>query len=180
MIFQANCSILFVMKKPVKTYKFRFSPIMISVFCLGIVLCATCFALTSWQFIEFVGGMRGDMSSAWEWIKYLLLYFVSIFLAVLLIAMLIRSRYMISEQLLITQFGIVCSKYEIKKIRSVALLSGSNKLNVYFDDFKNRFITIVVKEEWYDDFIQTLTSLNEKIEFDFTAPEEERNGKKKK
>lgn len=167
------------MEKPVKTYKFRFSPMMIAVFCIGIVLCAVCFALTSWQFVEFVIGVRGDISSVWEWIKYILLYFVSVFLSLLLIAMLIRSRYIITERRLITQFGIIFSKYEIKKIRSVCLVSGTKKLNVYFDDFKSRFITIVVKEEWYDDFIRTLTSINEKIEFDFTDPENNDRKKKK-
>lgn len=167
------------MEKPVKTYKFRFSPMMIAVFCIGIVLCAACFALTSWQFVEFVIGARGDISSVWEWIKYILLYFVSVFLSLLLIAMLIRSRYIITERRLITQFGIIFSKYEIKKIRSVCLVSGTKKLNVYFDDFKSRFITIVVKEEWYDDFIKTLTSINEKIEFDFTDPENNERKKKK-
>ena len=167
------------MEKPVKTYKFRFSPMMIAVFCIGIVLCAVCFALTSWQFVEFVIGVRGDISSVWEWIKYILLYFVSVFLSLLLIAMLIRSRYIITERRLITQFGIIFSKYEIKKIRSVCLVSGTKKLSVYFDDFKSRFITIVVKEEWYDDFIKTLTSINEKIEFDFTDPENNDRKKKK-
>ncbi len=58
-------------------------------------------------------------------------------------------------------------------------MSGTKKLNVYFDDFKSRFITIVVKEEWYDDFIKTLTSINEKIEFDFTDPENNDRKKKK-
>ncbi len=112
-------------------------------------------------------------------IKYILLYFVSVFLSLLLIAMLIRSRYIITERRLITQFGIIFSKYEIKKIRSVCLVSGTKKLNVYFDDFKSRFITIVVKEEWYYDFIKTLTSINEKIEFDFTDPENNDRKKKK-
>lgn len=168
------------MEKPLKTYKFRFSPMMIVVFSVGIALCAACFALTSWQFIEFISGLRGDITSAWEWIKYLLLYFVSILLAVLLTAMLIRSRYMITEKHLVTQFGVIFSKYEIKKIRSVCLIGGTKKLNVYFDDFKNRFITIVVKEEWYDDFIETLTSINERIEFDFTSPEKKDDTKKKK
>ena len=167
------------MESPVKIYKFRFSPLMITVFAVGIALCATCFAMTSWQFIEFAQGIRGDITSVWEWLKYILMYFVSVFLAVLLIAMLIRSRYILTEKRLITQFGIIFSKYEIKKIRSVALLSDSRKLNVYFDDFKNRFITIVVKEEWYDDFIKTLTSINEKIEFDFTSSQNKRDDTKK-
>lgn len=168
------------MKTPLKIYKFRFSPLMIAVFALGIALCAVCFSLTSWQFIEFVRGLRGDISSAWEWLKYLLIYFVCIFLAIQLIAMLIRSRYVITEKLLISQFGMVSSKHEISQIHSVGLLNGSKKLNVYFDDMKTRFITIVVKEEWYDDFIKTLTSINERIEFDFLATDEERGGKKKK
>lgn len=153
---------------------------MIVVFAVGIALCAACFALTSWQFVEFVGGVRGDITSAWEWLKYLLLYIASVLLALLLTAMLIRSRYMITEKYLITQFGIIFSKYEIKKIRSVCLITGTKKLNVYFDDFKNRFITIVVKEEWYDDFIRTLTSVNDRIEFDFTSPENDKNNKTKK
>ena len=168
------------MEKPIKIYKFSFSPLMITVFSLGIALCAACFALTSWQFAEFVGGVRGNIASVWEWLKYVLMYFVSIFLAILLIAMLIRSRYIVTEKQLITKFGIIVSKYEIKKIRAIALLGGSKRLNVYFDDFKNRFMTIVVREEWYDDFIKTLTSINEHIEFDFTSVEDERDNKKKK
>ena len=168
------------MEEPVKIYKFRFSALMIAVFSIGIALCATCIALTGWQFAEFVIGVRGDITSVWEWLKYMLLFFFSIFLAILLIAMLIRSRYVVTKKQLITQFGIISSKYEIKKIRSISLLGGSKKLNVYFDDFRNRYITIVVKEEWYDDFIHTLTSINEHIEFDFTSAEDEQNGKKKK
>ena len=168
------------MEAPVKVYKFRFSPLMIVVFSVGIALCATCFALATWQFVEFLGGIRGDITLIWEWIKYLLLYFASVVLALLLIAMLIRSRYIITQKRLITQFGIIFSKYDIKSIRSVALLGDTRKLNVYFDDFKNRFITIVVKEEWYDDFIQTLTSINERIEFDFTTSDSTRGGNQKK
>lgn len=168
------------MKNPLKIYKFRFSALMIVVFAIGIALCAACFSLTTWQFAEFVRKLRGDITSVWEWLKYILIYFVCVFLAIQLIAMLIRSRYVVTEKLLISQFGIVCSKYEISKIHTVGLLNDSKKLNVYFNDAKTRFITIVVKEEWYDDFIKTLVSLNERIEFDFLASEEERGGKKKK
>lgn len=153
---------------------------MIVVFSAGIALCAACFFLTSWQFVEFAQGVRGDVTSAWEWIKYLLLYLASLSLAVLLIAMLARSRYLITEKYLVTQFGILFSKYEIKKIRSVCLTAGTNKLNVFFDDFKSRFITIVVKREWYDDFIRTLTSVNDRIEFDFTSPKSDSDETPKK
>ncbi len=161
-----------------KIYRFRFSPMMLAVFIIGILLCAACFSLTTWQFSGFVTG--GDLTSVWEWIKFLLLYFVSVFLAVILIAMLIRSQYVITDKFLITKFGIIVSKYEIKKIRSVYLLNGSKRLNVYFDEFKTKFMTIVVKEEWYDDFIKALTERNTHIEFDFISAEDEQNKKDKK
>ncbi|MGN1077925.1 MAG: hypothetical protein ACI4ST_05375 [Candidatus Gallimonas sp.] len=170
------------MKKPIgaaegaaKRYPFKFTPAMIAVFCLGLALCAACFALTTWQFVGFL--QSGDLSSPYEWIKYILLYFVSVFLAVLILAMLIRSEYVITDKFLITRFGVIRSRYEIKKIFSVCLVSGTNKLNVYFDDFKTKYMTIVVKSAWYDDFIRTLCEKNERIEFDFASVE---NGKNKK
>ena len=160
-------------KIPTKRYPFRFSTTMIAVFIVGLVLCAACFSLATWQFSTFI---KGDISSPYEWVKYFLLYFVSIFLAVLLIAMLIRSEYVITENKLVIRFGIIRSKYDIKKIRSVSLVDGGKKLNVYFDDFKTKYMAIVVKKAWYDDFIATLTSRNEHIEFDFASTE----GKDKK
>jgi len=163
---------------PAVKFRFRFSTLLLSVMIIGIILCAACFALTTWQFIRFLGSE--DISSPYEWMKYILLYFVSVFLAILLIAMLIRSQYVITDRQLITQFGIIKSKYEIRKIYSVYLLNGSKKLNVYFDDFKTKYMTIVVKEEWYDEFIKELLARNEKIEVDFSSAEDERIGKNKK
>lgn len=161
----------------VKTYKFMFSPLLIVVFCIGLALAAAGIVLTTLQFLAF---LREDPSSVYGWLKFVLLYFVSIFLAVLIIAMLLRSRYTITDKELILQFGIIRTRYELKKIYSVRLFRGSNKLTVYFDDFKTNYTVIVVKDVWYEDFIQTLLSRNERIEFDFTTAEEESNWKKKK
>ena len=63
---------------------------------------------------------------------------------------------------------------------SVHLFRGSNKLAVYFDDFKTKYVVIVVKEKWYDDFIKTLTARNERIAFSFSTAEEEEEVKRKK
>ncbi len=165
-------------KEPIiKKYAFRFSAVMLAVLIAGLVLCVACFALTTWQFTGF---LTGDVSSFYEWVKYALLYFVSVFLAVLITAMLVRSQYVLTEKELILQFGFLKTRYDVKKIFSVCLLNGSKKLCLYFDDFKTKYATVVVKEEWYDDFIKTLTSLNERIEFDFSTYEDEQQGKKNK
>lgn len=182
MLFAPKSAILLYMEQKnssetVKRYPFRFSAAMLAVLITGLVLCTACFALTTWQFSGF---LTGDLSSFYEWLKYILLYFVSLFLAVLIVSALIRSQYVITQTNLVLQFGLIKTKYEIKKIFSVCLLNGSKKMNIYFDDFKTKFATIVVKETWYDDFIKTLVSINERIEFDFSTAEDELNAKKKK
>lgn len=154
----------------IKRYRFRFSPLILSVLILGVVLCLAGIGLTTWQLIDF---LKEDHSSVYGWMTYFLMYFASVSLAVLLTAILIRSQYVVTKTHVILQFGLVKTKYEIKKIFSLKLFRGSNRLTVYFDDFKTNFAVIVVKDTWYDDFIKTLTERNPRIEFDFITAEEE-------
>ncbi len=162
---------------PDKKYPFKFSPLMTVLSVLGLLLCAAGIGLTTWQFVDFLGG---DISSVYEWLKYFLLYLVSVLLAVLITAMLIKSQYVVTERYLITQFGLIKSKYDLKTVYSVHLFRGSGKLAVYFDDFKTKYIVIVVKESWYDDFIKTIIARNERIAFSFSTAEEEAEIKRKK
>ena len=159
-----------------KRYPFKFSPLMLGLFLLGLMLCFAGFGLTTWRFYNF---LQDGGDSIYGWIQYVLLYFVSTFLAVLIIAMLIRSQYLITDKHLIMQFGIIRSKYELKTVYSVHLFKGSNKLAVYFDDFQTKYMVIVVKDSWYDDFVQTLLERNPSIGFSFSTAEEEDEIKKK-
>ncbi len=159
------------------TFKFRFSPVMIVLFAVLLALCAAGIGLTTWQLIDF---LKGDITSAYQWMKFVLLYLVSILLAVLIVAMLVRSRYVVTEKELILQFGFIKSKFLISKIYSVRLFKGSHKLAVYFDDFKTEYTVIVVNEKWYDDFVKALTARSSRITYDFTTAEEEENWKNNK
>ncbi len=159
-------------------YKFRFTTPMRITSIAILVLCAACLGVSTWYFVDFL--QTGDLTSVYEWIKYALLYFVSIALAVLDVAMLLRSQYVITETDLIWKFGLIKQIFSIKKIFSVHLFRGSGKLAVYFDDFKTDYIMIVVNEEWYTDFVNQLTERNPRIAFSFSTKEEEDEIKKKK
>lgn len=163
-----------LLKTQAKTYKFRYSPLMYALFALLLALCAAGFALTTWRVIA------NGADDAYTWLQYILLYFVSVFLAVILIAMLIKSQYILTDHDLILQFGLIRNRYEIEKISSVHLFKGANKLAVYFDEYQTKYIVIVVKDSWYDDFVKTLLEKNGKIGFSFSTAEEEEDAKKKK
>lgn len=163
---------------PVKRYPFRFSAAILALLIAGIALSIAGFGLTAWQFTGFLRG--GDLSSVYEWLKYLILFFVSLMLLVLLASMLVRSEYVLTPQSLTIRFGLIRSRYPLKTIYSVHLFRGANKLAVYFDDFKTKYMVIVVKDIWYTDFIRSLIERNPRIGLSFSTAEEEEEFKKKK
>ncbi len=164
------------MKHPTEKFPFKFSAMMIFALCLLLLLCAGGFGLTVWQFIEF---LKGDLSSFWEWLKYILMFVVCGLLFCLSLAMLIKSQYIVTDTELILQFGFIKTRYAIKKIKSLRHFMGSGRLAVYFDDMKNQYAIIVVKESWFDAFAKALQTRNDAIDFDFTSAEEEADWKKK-
>ena len=165
------------MKKTDPRYPFKFTPLMLVLFLLGLALCVAGFGLTLWRFLNF---LKEDLSNIYGWMQYVILFFVSVFLAALIISMLISSQYVITDRYLILQFGFIKQKYALKQIDSIHLFKGLNKLAVYFDDFKTKYTIIVVKDVWYDEFIRCLLEHEPKIAFSFSTPEEEEEIKKKK
>ncbi len=164
-------------KSPIKRYKFQYSPIIFIMFGLGFALAAAGIALTVWR----IATQGAD--GVYQWLQHILLLLMSAILIVVILSMLIKSQYLLYEDKLVLQFGIIRTKYQLKQIFSVHLFKGAGKLAVYFDDFKTKFVNIVVKESWYDDFVKSLLELNPNIGFSFSSAEEEeeikRNNKKK-
>ncbi len=158
----------------VKRFPFRFTPFICFLLILGVALCLASFGLTTWYFTDFI---KGDISSAYEWIKYVLLYGVSVAGTVIFLSILIRSEYLLTAQKLRIRFGVIVSSYDLKSIRSVKHLRGSDKLAVYFE--RDKYMMIVVNPSWYDDFVKSLLERNPKIGFDFVTAEEEQNLRKK-
>lgn len=162
-----------------KKFPFRFTPAMLIFFALGLLLCVAGFGLTLWRFLRFLGEGAFGSGAVYGWIQYILLFFVSVFLAALIISMLISSRYIITENHLILRFGFIRQKFAISNIYSIHLFKGMNKLAVYFDDFQTKYTVIVVKDIWYEEFVKALLERKPTIGFSFSTPEEEDEFKKK-
>lgn len=106
------------------------------------------------------------------------MFLIPIVLLIILISLLISSYYSVDGNVLKTSFGIIKSKYDISEITSIILDRTTNKLAVYFKN--NNYIVIVVKDEWYDEFIDTLCAANGKIEFSIKSKEPENPDNEKK
>lgn len=110
-------------------------------------------------------------------IQYSLTFLIPIALLVLLISLLLCSYYSIDGNTLKTSFGIIKSKYNVQDILSIILDRTTNKLAVRLKS--NTIFVIVVKEEWYEDFIDTLCKANPQIEYTISSKENDVNDTKK-
>ncbi len=145
-----------------KSYKFRFSKL---IFILAIAAIAVAagggIGWTVYRMIN-IGFQTVTLG-----IQYVVLLLVSVLIIVLLTSILIRSSYKIKDKEVVLWFGFIKSSYKIADIESVHLFTKTNKLVLYFKN--ERYTVIVVKPEWYNEFIKELLSKNDKIRYDVST-----------
>lgn len=128
---------------------------------LGMVLCALGFGLNLFYCIK--NGASHAADPVYPILQYVLMFIVTVVLFVLLFSILLFSSYSVDGKYFKTKFGLIVSKYDVEKIKEVALDRKTNKLTVNFES--GEFIVVVVKQEWYDDFINAILETNPKIEY---------------
>ena len=148
-----------------RTFRFRFSKLIILLQIAAMVLAAAAIAYTVYRMITL--GF-GDASLI---IQYVLLLLFGLGAIVIFSAMLIRSVYIVGKNEIILRFGLIKSVYKIKEIESIRLFSKTNKLVLYFKNEK--YTVISVKPEWYNDFIREVLSHNLNIRYDVSITDKD-------
>lgn len=157
-------------------FKFRFTKLTLIFIYLGILLAAVAFGVNT--YFVFADGIKTAANPVYPVLQYSLMYFVCVLLFVILISLLVSSYYAVDGDKLKTSFGIIKSKYDIKKIETIVLDRTTNKLSVYFEG--NAYIVIVVKPEWYEDFTDAILKVNPKIEFSIKSKENKKDDEEQK
>lgn len=150
-----------------KIFKFRYSKLIIVAIYAGIALALAAFGVTLYNVIK--GDFLQSSNIIYPILSYGIMFLISVLMLVILVSLLVSSYYSVDSKILKTSFGIIKSKFKIENIESIVLDRQTNKLTVHFVD--KTFILIVVKPEWYEDFISELIKNNPKIEYTINSKE---------
>ena len=150
-----------------KVFKFRYSKLILAAIYAGIALAIAAFGVTLYNVIK--GDFLQSNNIIYPILSNGIMFIISVMMFVILVSLLVSSYYSIDNKILKTSFGIIKSKFKIDNIESVVLDRKTNKLTVHFAD--KAFIVIVVKPEWYEDFISELIKNNPKIEYNINSKE---------
>lgn len=153
-----------------KTFRYKFTRLTFWLIIAGMVLCAAGFALNLYQCIRY--GIASAADPVYPIIQYTTMFIVTVALFAILLSVLIFSAYIVDDKYFRTRFGFIVSKYDVKKIEYITLDRKTNKLAVTFDD--DNYIVVVVKEEWYEDFVQALLKVNPAIEYEIKSLENDK------
>ncbi|MDE6355887.1 MAG: hypothetical protein K2L67_01455 [Clostridia bacterium] len=162
-------------------FNFQFTKLTKVFIYLGLALAVAAAGVNTYLLIT--NGTASAADPTIKIIQYAAMYFAAALLATVLTSLLISTYYFVDEKSkkLVTCFGIIKTKYDIEKIESVLLDRNTKKLSVFFSE--SQFIVIVVKEEWYEDFVAALLKVKPSIEFSINSKEskpDDENDKTKK
>jgi len=155
-----------------KKYPFLFSKLTVIVLILGLLLCGAGIGMSVFRIVA------DSAATALDIVGFSIMIAICVVLAVLILMMIFRSRYLLGKGILKLQLGFIFNKCQISSIESVHLFRGARKLVLYFKDGRNSVVAI--KESYFDDFVQTLLDMDGSIGFSFSTAEEEDEIKKKK
>lgn len=159
-----------------KIFKYKFTRLTTAFIYIGIALCLTGAGINLYSVIT--SDISAEPYPVYPIIRYVLLFLIPAVLLIVLISLLVSSYYCVNGNVLKTSFGIIKSKYNTADITSVVLDRTTGKLSLFFKN--NSFIVIVVKEEWYDGFINELCKANTDIEYSIKSKENDGEDDKKK
>lgn len=148
-----------------KIFKFKYSKLITVAIYAGMALAAAAFGVTLYNVIK--GDFLNSSNIVYPIISYGIMFLISLLMFVILISLLFSSYYSVNSTTLKTSFGIVKSRFKLENIESILLDRETNKLTVHFVD--KSFIYVVVKPEWYEDFISEILKNNPKIEYNINS-----------
>ena len=144
-----------------KTYKFRLSKLVLALLIAALVASFGGIGFTAYRIY------RLGFSTVLLGIQHVVILIACVLLIVILVSILIRSCYKITDKEVLLWFGIIKSTYKIADIESVHLFTKTNKLVLYFKN--ERYTVIVVKPEWYNEFTKEILAKNDRIRYDVSV-----------
>lgn len=140
--------------------KFRFCYSGIVWVMLSAVLALSAFGLY-WNVINV---LNINLEYAFRAVSNIIIGLINLALFIFVISVMVYGRYVIKDGELISYFGFIKTKTDIKEIVQFTHFKKSNKLVAYFKDSK--YTVIVITPNEYEEFILSVREINPAIIYD--------------
>lgn len=149
-------------QKSGKVFPFRHNTLSV-IFCIfALLLCAIGAGLSVYRIVQ------NGIKEITDLLQSPFLIAVCVFCAVVILSVLIKSEFIVTDTQLITRFGIIKSTLELSSVTSMEHDRTTHKLTVYCGE---EFTVFTLKPEWADSLTHEICVANPNIDFSFTMTE---------
>lgn len=141
-----------------KKYSYKFTPLNIVFFCLGILAAVACIALNVRRLLEI---SAAETSGTYDYISAILAIVIGAAGMIILIPAIGCSKYIITNDKLITRWGIIASEIKLSDITRVTVYRTSLKLVVSYN--AKEYAVINIDKNLFENFCDELKAKNDKI-----------------
>ncbi len=144
-----------------KKYKYKFTPLMLSLLIGLIVLALVCLGINVYSIIKNIS--LNIALSLTNYISYTITLLLSICAVVISICAIFNSYYKITDTEIVLKWGIIKNKFDLSIIKQVKLIPSAKKLELIFND--DSFFVVSTCEKWHEEFVDELKSKKPNISF---------------
>lgn len=149
--------------KNAERFRYKLTPVLILLCVLAILLSVAGITVTVYRII-----LNGGISTPNDFFKYPFLIAVCVFCISIIVALLIKSEYAVTDTEIVTKFGFIKTKYALKDVTEIEHDRDTHKLTVKFGE---QFGVLSCASEWEDDFVHAILKANPNIEYTYTLTE---------
>ncbi len=140
-----------------KKFRFEYSKL---IWILLLVVFALVSAGITWNIFNLI---EYSFAGTFKIVSYALIVALLSLLLIIVISIMLCSKYVVKDGFVHVWFGIFKSKTNVKDISCFVLFKKSNKLVVYFKD--DKYAVILLSPDKYDDFVLSVREFNHEIAF---------------
>jgi hypothetical protein len=144
-----------------KKYKYKFTPLMLSLLIGLIVLALVCIAINVYSIVKNIS--LNIALSLTNYISYAITILLSICAVVISICAIFNSYYKITDTEIVLKWGIIKNKFDLSTIKQIKLIPLAKKMELVFKD--DSFFVVSTCEKWHEEFVDELKSKNPNVSF---------------
>lgn len=155
------------MKKPIKSYNLKFNKLIYLAIPVILIIMIPVIYSCIIHIIRMSASAEGYSS-----VIDIVIIILMLVITLLVLSCIFFARYVISEKTLVMRIGVFTQSIKIENITILTLVRSLNKIVVSFksgDDLKQ--IAVNIDENKFDEFIETMISLNKKIIYNIDSDE---------
>ena len=144
-----------------KRYKYKFTPLVITLLIALCVIAVVCMGLNIYRLIDNIS--KNNQITLMNSISYVVIIILSIVAIVLVISIFVKSYYQITENSVVLRWGLIKNVIELKSVKQIKLSKVKGRLELIFED--ESYFVILTNQLWFEEFVDQIKSKRPEIIF---------------